>query len=95
MAAAEAAAFRDVEEICCDREPPNSVLRAAAVLLDIGVCGIGPPTGTDADMCSDVRRTDGTVTGDWYAKATPKRHAAEAAGNRFVLMVKFGRYTGG
>ena len=90
MAAAEAAAFRDVDEVGWYRAPPNSALRAAAV-FDNCVCGIGPPTGTDADMCSDVRRTGGTATGDdWYAKATPNKHAAEAAGKRFVLMVKYG-----
>ena len=95
MAAAEAAAFRDVDEVGWYRSPPNSALRAAAVFDNCG-CGIGPPTGTDADMCSDVRRTDGTATGDdWYAKATPSKHAAEAAGNRVVLMANFGRYAGG
>ena len=95
MAAAEAAAFRDVDEVGWYRAPPNSALRAAAVFDNCG-CGIGPPTGTDADMCSDVRRTDGTATGDdWYAKATPSKHAAEAAGNRVVLMANFGRYAGG
>ena len=95
MAAAEAAAFRDVDEVGWYRAPPNSALRAAAVFDNCG-CGIGPPTGTDADMCSDVRRTDGTATGDdWYAKATPSKHAAEAAGNRVVLMANFGRCIGG
>ena len=93
MAAAEAAAFRDVDEVGWYRAPPNSALRAAAV-FDNCVCGIGPPTGTDADMCSDVRRKGGTATDDdWYAKATPNKHAAEAAGKRVVLMVKFGRFT--
>ena len=97
MAAAEAAAFRDVDEVCWDRAPPNSALRAAAVLLEMCVCGIGPPTGTDTDICSDVRLRDETVTGeDWYAKATPRRHAAEAAGNRVVFIVNVGLlYAGG
>ena len=95
MAAAEAAAFRDVDEVGWYRAPPNSALRAAAVFDNCG-CGIGPPTGTDADMCSDARRADGTATGDdWYAKATPSKHAAEAAGNRVVLMANFGRCIGG
>ena len=84
MAAADAAAFRDVGDERQNRPPPepNSAL-LAAIVFNICDCGI-EPIEDNAAMCrDDVRRAVETIPGDvWYANVIPSIQANVAAAKR-------------